>query len=225
MGAHQGLSPVLDICRDPRWGRTEETFGEDPAPRRPDGGRVRQRPAGRRPRRRGDRHRQALRRLRRVGGRAELGAVAPRRPRAARRLPASVRGGGAIGRVALGDERLQRARRRPGGRRPRTAHRHPARAVGIRRLRRGRLLRRPPARRLPPSRRRCRGGGGDGARRRARRRAARNRLLRRAAAAGGPLRPSRRGDRRHRRAAGADHEVRARAVRAADRRPRRQSPP
>ena len=29
-GAHQGLSPVLDIPRDPRWGRTEETFGEDP---------------------------------------------------------------------------------------------------------------------------------------------------------------------------------------------------
>ena len=30
MGAHQGLSPVLDVCRDPRWGRAEETFGEDP---------------------------------------------------------------------------------------------------------------------------------------------------------------------------------------------------
>lgn len=29
-GAHQGLSPVLDLTRDPRWGRTEETFGEDP---------------------------------------------------------------------------------------------------------------------------------------------------------------------------------------------------
>ncbi len=29
-GAHQGLSPVLDVTRDPRWGRTEETFGEDP---------------------------------------------------------------------------------------------------------------------------------------------------------------------------------------------------
>lgn len=29
-GAHHGLSPVLDIARDPRWGRTEETFGEDP---------------------------------------------------------------------------------------------------------------------------------------------------------------------------------------------------
>lgn len=30
MGAHHGLSPVLDICRDPRWGRLEETYGEDP---------------------------------------------------------------------------------------------------------------------------------------------------------------------------------------------------
>jgi beta-glucosidase len=30
VGAHQGLSPVLDVCRDPRWGRIEETFGEDP---------------------------------------------------------------------------------------------------------------------------------------------------------------------------------------------------
>lgn len=24
------FSPVLDIARDPRWGRTEETYGEDP---------------------------------------------------------------------------------------------------------------------------------------------------------------------------------------------------
>ncbi|MBI5115878.1 glycoside hydrolase family 3 C-terminal domain-containing protein [Candidatus Poribacteria bacterium] len=30
VGAHHGLSPVLDVARDPRWGRTEETFGEDP---------------------------------------------------------------------------------------------------------------------------------------------------------------------------------------------------
>ena len=30
VGAHHGLSPVLDICRDPRWGRLEETYGEDP---------------------------------------------------------------------------------------------------------------------------------------------------------------------------------------------------
>lgn len=30
VGAHHGLAPVLDVCRDPRWGRVEETFGEDP---------------------------------------------------------------------------------------------------------------------------------------------------------------------------------------------------
>lgn len=30
LGARQGLAPVLDVVRDPRWGRTEETFGEDP---------------------------------------------------------------------------------------------------------------------------------------------------------------------------------------------------
>ncbi|MBN1172650.1 MAG: glycoside hydrolase family 3 C-terminal domain-containing protein, partial [Micromonosporaceae bacterium] len=30
VGVHQGLSPVLDVIRDPRWGRTEETIGEDP---------------------------------------------------------------------------------------------------------------------------------------------------------------------------------------------------
>ena len=30
IGVHQGLAPVLDIARDPRWGRIEETFGEDP---------------------------------------------------------------------------------------------------------------------------------------------------------------------------------------------------
>ncbi|MGD0355142.1 MAG: glycoside hydrolase family 3 N-terminal domain-containing protein [Dehalococcoidia bacterium] len=29
-GIRQGLSPVLDIARDPRWGRIEETYGEDP---------------------------------------------------------------------------------------------------------------------------------------------------------------------------------------------------
>jgi beta-glucosidase len=29
-GAHQGLAPILDVARDPRWGRIEETFGEDP---------------------------------------------------------------------------------------------------------------------------------------------------------------------------------------------------
>jgi beta-glucosidase len=29
-GVNQAFSPVLDLGRDPRWGRTEETYGEDP---------------------------------------------------------------------------------------------------------------------------------------------------------------------------------------------------
>ncbi|MFD5390539.1 glycoside hydrolase family 3 N-terminal domain-containing protein [Streptomyces sp. NPDC127074] len=29
-GIHQGLAPVLDVVRDARWGRTEESIGEDP---------------------------------------------------------------------------------------------------------------------------------------------------------------------------------------------------
>jgi len=30
VGIHQGLAPVLDVARDMRWGRTEETISEDP---------------------------------------------------------------------------------------------------------------------------------------------------------------------------------------------------
>jgi beta-glucosidase len=30
LGVHQGLSPVVDVVRDYRWGRVEETVGEDP---------------------------------------------------------------------------------------------------------------------------------------------------------------------------------------------------
>lgn len=30
IGVHQILSPVLDLAREPRWGRVEETYGEDP---------------------------------------------------------------------------------------------------------------------------------------------------------------------------------------------------
>ena len=29
-GTHHALTPVVDVARDPRWGRVEETFGEDP---------------------------------------------------------------------------------------------------------------------------------------------------------------------------------------------------
>ncbi|NLA74103.1 MAG: glycoside hydrolase family 3 protein, partial [Deltaproteobacteria bacterium] len=30
LGTHQGLAPVCDVARDARWGRIEETIGEDP---------------------------------------------------------------------------------------------------------------------------------------------------------------------------------------------------
>ena len=30
VGARHALAPVLDIARDPCWGRVEETYGEDP---------------------------------------------------------------------------------------------------------------------------------------------------------------------------------------------------
>lgn len=30
VGAHQVLTPVVDVAREPRWGRVEETYGEDP---------------------------------------------------------------------------------------------------------------------------------------------------------------------------------------------------
>ena len=29
-GAFLALAPVVDVARDPRWGRIEETYGEDP---------------------------------------------------------------------------------------------------------------------------------------------------------------------------------------------------
>jgi beta-glucosidase len=29
-GMHQALAPLMDVTRDPRWGRVEETYGEDP---------------------------------------------------------------------------------------------------------------------------------------------------------------------------------------------------
>ncbi len=40
--------PQSDLGRDPRWGRSEEVYGEDPFLQRDDGRRLHQRPAGRR---------------------------------------------------------------------------------------------------------------------------------------------------------------------------------
>ncbi len=47
VGCQQGLAPVLDVSRDVRWGRTEETFGEDPWLVGGDGDGVREGVAGR----------------------------------------------------------------------------------------------------------------------------------------------------------------------------------
>mgnify|MGYP002508208354 FL=1 len=30
VGINSAMSPVIDVARDPRWGRTYETYGEDP---------------------------------------------------------------------------------------------------------------------------------------------------------------------------------------------------
>ena len=99
---------MLDVVRDYRWGRVEETIGRGPVPGRDARRRLRARAAERRR----HRHPQALRRL--------LGL--PRRPqprpgldgpaRAARRDPAAVRDGRRAGRRRLGDELLLRRRRR-----------------------------------------------------------------------------------------------------------------
>ena len=81
------LSPVVDVARDPRWGRIEETFGEDPYLVSRDGRRRHRRPAGRRAaarRWKGLRHAQALdrpwpaRKRHECGTRGNLGAHPPR---------------------------------------------------------------------------------------------------------------------------------------------------
>ena len=105
-------------------------------------GRTRRRLRPRRPgpRRCGDR--QALR-LQRHRGRPDDGERRRRRATAARAVPAAVRAGGE-GRRRLGDhERVQPARRRARCRAPPPAHRHPANRMGVRRVRRLRLVRRP----------------------------------------------------------------------------------
>jgi beta-xylosidase len=120
VGIHQGLAPVLDVTRDPRWGRTEETIGEDPYLVGIIGtGYV----LG----------------LQAVGiqGRAQPGTGVHGPARVRRRHRAAVRDGHQARRRPLCDALLHRHRRRSRHRRPGTA-RHPA--PGQARLRRpGRL--------------------------------------------------------------------------------------
>ena len=76
VGVHQGLAPVLDVTRDYRWGRTEETIGEDPYLVGTVGAAYVRGPGGRRDRR----HAQALRRA----TRPRAAAATSRRSRSGR---------------------------------------------------------------------------------------------------------------------------------------------
>jgi beta-glucosidase len=69
LGSRQALAPLMDVTRDPRWGRTEETYGEDPFLVAQMGVAYSAACRGK-PEARHRRHRQALRGLRRQRGRA-----------------------------------------------------------------------------------------------------------------------------------------------------------
>ena len=150
LGIHQGLAPVLDVVRDPRWGRVDECIGEDPYLVGTRGHRVRAGPAGGRR----ARHAQALRRLLGLAGPAATTRPLAAGPREiADVVPAAVRDGDPGRRGPVGDELLHRHRRRADGVQRRVPHRPAARAVGLRRRRRRRLLRgRVPARSCTASR-------------------------------------------------------------------------
>ena len=143
-GAHQALTPVIDVAREPRWGRVEETFGEDPflvsrlgiaAVRGFQGDRTFQRQAP------SHRHAQAFRRPRPARVRHELRAGQRLSARSARDLPLHISRGVARGGRHQRHGLLQRDRRRPVARQPLAAARCAAQGVGLQGLRRLRLLR------------------------------------------------------------------------------------
>ena len=137
VGVHQGLAPVLDVTRDYRWGRTEETIGEDPYLV-------------------GSIGTEYVRGLQRAGVQATLkhfaGYTASRAgrnhgpglhgaARVRRRHARPVRDGPPARRRALGDAHLRGHRRGAGQRRPPPADHRAARRVRLRRRGRLRLLR------------------------------------------------------------------------------------
>ena len=168
-GTHQALTPVVDVARDPRWGRVEETFGEDPylvarlgvAAVRGFQGDATFRDKTR-----------VIATLKHFAahGQPESGnncaPVERLRAGAARDVPQHVRGRDPRGRRDQRHGLVQRDRRRPLARQPLAAARRAARRVGLQRHRRLRLLRirelaerpellRPPRRRTTAKKRRC----------------------------------------------------------------------
>ena len=99
-GLHQVYAPMIDVARDPRWGRVAESPGEDPLLASRIAAAMTRGLPGRRPRRArpGGRLPQALRRLRRDAERARLRQREPGLGGPLRRLPAAVRGRGGGGR-------------------------------------------------------------------------------------------------------------------------------
>ena len=173
-GTHQALTPVVDVARDPRWGRVEETFGEDPylvvAAWRRSGAGV---PGRRHVSRQDARHRDAetLRRARpaRIGHQLRAGERLD--ARAPRDVSLDLQGGDPGGRRDQRDAVLQRDRRRAVACEPwLAAQTCCADEWGFHGLHRLRLLRDPRAEREPAGRQPSRG-----ARRQARRRTGRPR--------------------------------------------------
>ena len=178
--ATQVLGPNLDLAREPRWGRTEETYGEDPYLVSRMGVAVIKALQGQGP---GvdDEHVIATAKHFAAHGQPEGGTnIAPANysERVLREvLPAELRGGRQGGGRVERDGLLQRDRRRALARQPLAAREGAAAGVGLRRPRRLRLLRHPAVGEPAPRRRRQ--GGGGAARDRGGRghRAARPRLL------------------------------------------------
>ena len=132
VGIHWTFAPMVDIARDPRWGRIIEGAGEDPylgaavaaAQVRGFQGRGDRRSRAR------DRRSQALRRLRRRARRTRLRRGQPLRCRAVERVLPAVPGG-AGGRRRQRHDGIHGPQRRSGDRQPVAVHRGAARDVGF----------------------------------------------------------------------------------------------
>ena len=127
VGVHQGLSPVLDVVRDYRWGRVEETIGEDPYLVGVLGAAyVRGLAKLRR-----HRHFQAFRRILRLPGGPQPCAGLDRRDASCTTSSCRPSRWRCARRRALGDELLRRRGRRSRGGEYGTSDRNPARGVGL----------------------------------------------------------------------------------------------
>ena len=126
IGYRQVLSPVVDIIRDPRWGRVGETYGEDPYLSSAMAGGLCARHSGRRAERRHPGNPQAFSWIRVSRRRAEYGDTAHHAAGIVRGVCASVRRVRARGRYPLYHEQLWEYRRHSDQRIQGNSHRPPA---------------------------------------------------------------------------------------------------